>query len=91
MTALDALSGNSFDWDLLTSANGAQTSKNYLMLYFASDTVLTALTDGMGNVFTTKSLSGKTIPAGTVLRPRRGGTFPTITVSSGTVIAYYNG
>ena len=89
-TALDALSGDFGDWDFLTSANGAQTGKAYQMLYFAADTVLSVITDGMGNVFTAKSLSGKTIPAGTVLRPRRGGTFITLTITSGTVLAFYD-
>jgi hypothetical protein len=89
-TELAALSGNFGDWDFLNSANGAQTGKEYLMLYFAADTVLTVLTDSQGDVFDDKALTGKTIPGGTVLRPRRGGTFPTITISSGTVVAFYD-
>jgi hypothetical protein len=66
---------------VLTSASGAQTGKNYRWIQFVTDTVLTTL---QGNLTGISGLQTITHLAGTGI----GGNFTAVTVASGTCIAY---
>lgn len=67
---------------LITSANGAITGK-FRWLQFITDTVLSNIV--VSNIEDIDTLGGITIPAGIGI----GGMITEITVTSGSVIAYY--
>lgn len=68
--------------DVLKAADGAQTGKTYRWIQFIEDTVLGNLE---GNLVGVAGLETITHLAGTGI----GGNFTAVTVTSGTIIAYY--
>jgi hypothetical protein len=76
-------------------STSAQTSKNYYAIIPQEDTVFTAITGGSAstddntiNYSTSIGLSGKTLKQGALITAPEGEVFKSLTISSGSYIAY---
>ena len=74
---------------LLVDSGAAATGRRFYAFVVNEDCVLTTLlTAGNQNLLTTYNLSGKTLKAGTFIPMFKGDPISTITLTSGSVIAY---
>jgi hypothetical protein len=80
---------------LIDSATGAVTGANFYTLVVQEDTAISLLAGGTDgdtgtgtNYLAAQNLTGKTLKAGAIICPPKGFSFKSITISSGSVIAY---
>jgi len=76
---------------LFVDSSAAATGKRFYALVVNDDCVLTTLLSaGNQNLLSTYNLSGKTLKAGTLIPMFKGDPIATITLASGSVMAYGN-